>query len=67
MLLPILGTPNLCEKDTGVAPGTAQSGSGFSPGVSWLLTRALVDASVQFIERWKALKLLKPLAERRAY
>ncbi len=30
-------------------------------------SEAFVDASVQFIERWKALKPLKPLAERKAY
>ena len=30
-------------------------------------SEAFVDASVQFIERWKALKPLKPLAERSGY
>jgi len=30
-------------------------------------SEAFVDASVQFIERWKLLKPLKPLAERRNY
>jgi creatinine amidohydrolase len=30
-------------------------------------SEAFVDASVQFIERWKTLKPLRPLAERRAY
>jgi creatinine amidohydrolase len=30
-------------------------------------SEAFVDASVQFIERWRALKPLKPLAERRHY
>ena len=31
------------------------------------LSEAFVDASVQFIERWKVLKPLEPLAERRNY
>jgi creatinine amidohydrolase len=30
-------------------------------------SEAFVDASVQFIERWKQLKPLQPLAERREY
>jgi creatinine amidohydrolase len=30
-------------------------------------SEAFVDASVQFIERWRVLKPLKPLAERRDY
>lgn len=30
-------------------------------------SEAFVDASVQFIDRWKSLKPLKPLAERRNY
>jgi creatinine amidohydrolase len=30
-------------------------------------SEAFVDASVQFIERWRVLKPVKPLAERRAY
>ncbi len=30
-------------------------------------SEAFVDASVQFIERWRVLKALEPLAERRNY